>query len=122
VDLYAAGDRLSACKALMQPIALTFKQTRKKYGPGRGELMLVHACIECEAVSINRIAADDDLQRLVAVFEGSFHLGTLQRARLDDEDIHILDADERRMVHMQLFGYEVERIEMFFQSRMMETV
>jgi hypothetical protein len=122
LDLYEAGDRLSACKVLMQPIALTMKHISKKYGPGCGELMLVHACMECEALSINRIAADDDPQRLVAVFEDSFHLGILQRTKLDDEDIHILDAAERRMVHMQLFGHEIERTEMFFQSRMMETI
>src|SRR4026209_2498083 len=61
LDLYSAGDRLSACKAKMKPIGLTMKKGRNKYRPGpRGELMLVHACTECNAVSINRIAADDD--------------------------------------------------------------
>jgi hypothetical protein len=122
LDLYAAGDRLSACKARMEPIALTVKQTRKNYGPGRGELMLVHACTECETVSINRIAADDDPQSLFAVFEDSLCLGSLRRARLEDENVHALDAADRRMVLMQLFGYEGKRAGMFFQSRLMETV
>jgi hypothetical protein len=36
LDLYAAGDRLSACKAPMQPVALTRKPGRGKYGPGPG--------------------------------------------------------------------------------------
>ncbi|HEY4722578.1 MAG TPA: RNHCP domain-containing protein, partial [Anaerolineae bacterium] len=31
LDLYAAGDRLSACKARMKPIGLTLKRQSKKY-------------------------------------------------------------------------------------------
>jgi hypothetical protein len=122
LDLYEAGDRLSACKALMQPIGLTTKHTRKKYGPGDGEFMLVHACTDCEAISINRIAADDDPQTLFTVYEDSFHLGTLQCARLDEENIHILTAANRRMVHAQLFGREKELAGMFFQSIVMEAI
>jgi hypothetical protein len=122
LDLYAAGDRLSACKARMQPIALTVKHTVKKYGPGRGELMLVHACTECETLSINRTAADDEPHRLLAAFEDSIHLGTLKRARLEDVDIRVLDAADRGMVQVQLFGQEIEPAALFFHSRMMETV
>src|SRR5258708_33457603 len=66
VDLRAAGDRLSACKAPMRPAGLTFKRVRKKYAPNgeaglppRGELLLVHHCTACRAVSLNRLAADD---------------------------------------------------------------
>src|SRR4030065_2106742 len=45
VDLLQAGDRMSACKAIMQPIGLTVKQGRNKYGNYRsGELMLIHRC------------------------------------------------------------------------------
>jgi hypothetical protein len=32
LDLFRAGDRLSACKAPMQPVGLALKHTRKKYG------------------------------------------------------------------------------------------
>ena len=48
LDLYSAGDRLSACKSSMRPIGLTSKATNKKYGPGRGELMLIHLCTDCK--------------------------------------------------------------------------
>ena len=62
LDLYTAGDRLSACKAPMTPIGLTMKQSRNKYQrERRGELMLIHQCTECRTLSINRIAADDGL-------------------------------------------------------------
>src|SRR5512147_1441348 len=75
LDLFAAGDRLSACKAPMKPIGLTMKRGRNKYQLERsGELMLIHECVECRALSINRIAADDDSETVMAVFEESFAL------------------------------------------------
>lgn len=104
LDLYNAGDRLSACKSLMQPIGLTIKLTRKKFGPGRGELMLIHACEECHALSINRIAADDDLQRIIGVFEGSYQIGRATHECLEANDIRLLDETEAPFVHLQLFG------------------
>jgi hypothetical protein len=46
LDLYAAGDRLCACKGQMKPIGLTMKKGRNKYRlDRRGELMLVHECV-----------------------------------------------------------------------------
>src|SRR5512146_1804775 len=75
LDLFAAGDRLSACKAPMKPIGLTMKRGRNKYQrEARGELMLIHECIECRTLSINRIAADDDSETVMAVFRESFAL------------------------------------------------
>jgi RNHCP domain len=44
LDLHAPGDRLSACKALMQPVGLTIKAVRKKYGP-RFERADAGACL-----------------------------------------------------------------------------
>jgi hypothetical protein len=64
LDHEKAGDRLSACKAGMRPIGLTYKRTRKKYGDQRGEMMLVHLCLDCGKVSLNRVAADDDSEML----------------------------------------------------------
>jgi len=48
----------------MRPIGLTYKRTRKKYGDQRGEMMLVHLCMDCGKVSLNRVAADDDSEML----------------------------------------------------------
>jgi hypothetical protein len=104
LDLYAAGDRLSACKAPMQPIGLTIKPSGKKYGRSQGELMLIHLCDECKALSINRIAADDDSYRIFAVFEESSGLDTSTLARLESGDIKILNIVDRDTVHVQLFG------------------
>ncbi len=88
----------------MQPIGLTIKATGKKYGRSQGELMLIHVCEECKALSINRIAADDDPYRLFAVFEESSGLEPSTLARLEFGDIKILNIVDREPVQVQLFG------------------
>ena len=104
LDLYAAGDRLSACKALMRPLALTTKRSRNKYSPGRGELMLVHLCTDCGNVSINRVAADDDEQTLLEVFDASLALPVRTREQLLTHEIEILDRESLPILELQLFG------------------
>lgn len=104
LDLYAAGDRLSACKSLMQPIGLTLKITRKRYGSVLGELMLIHVCIECQSISINRIAADDDFWTVLAVFDDTSGVEATLRAKMNTQGIQALDAKDRNIVLIQLFG------------------
>lgn len=104
LDLYSAGDRLSACKAPMQPVALTTKRGRNKYGHGGGELMLVHLCTDCRDVSINRIAADDDAGTLLEVFSTSFTLPARIRNLLLEDEINILPPDSLPVLQLQLFG------------------
>jgi hypothetical protein len=104
--LYTAGDRLSACKAPMKPVGLTMKRSRNKYQrEARGELMLVHECTECQALSINRIAADDDSATVLAVFDESLsHLHDLL-TRCTQDGIVILDVENREIVYTQLYGH-----------------
>jgi hypothetical protein len=104
LDLYAAGDRLSACKASMQPVALTTKRSRNKYGQGRGELMLAHLCTDCGDVSINRVAADDDTGTMLEVFNLSLVLPIRIRVLLLDNGIDILSSEEKPVLQLQLFG------------------
>lgn len=104
LDLYSAGDRLSACKAPMQPLALTAKRSRNKYGRGRGELMLVHLCTDCGDVSLNRIAADDDATTLLEVFEASLALPTRTRVLLLNNGIDVLSSESLPQLQFQLFG------------------
>jgi len=105
VDWKKAGDRLATCMAEMQPIGLTLKATRKKYGPARaGELMLIHQCLGCGKLSINRIAADDNPGRLLEVFQGSFELDLQVKEQLVASSIDILLPEDRRLVTDQLFG------------------
>ena len=116
LDLYAAGDRLSACKSTMKPIGLTTKATNKKYGTGRGELMLIHLCTDCESLSINRIAADDDPQTFFAIFNSAMSLDVLIQRRLEVEDIRLLGEAEREMVRVQLFGQGKSLAETLFSG------
>lgn len=105
VDLFEPGDRLCACKGLMAPVGLTFKVTRDKYAlHTSGELMLVHRCNDCGALSINRIAADDDAVRLLEILEDDLkdHPRLIENCR--NNGIRLLGEDHRSLVQSQLFG------------------
>jgi hypothetical protein len=104
LDLYAAGDRLSACKGPMRPVGLTVKHTRNKYAAGGGELMLVHECVECGRLSINRIAADDDAPNLFEVFGTSTALPARTRNLYQQNGITLLATENTPQVQSQLFG------------------
>jgi hypothetical protein len=104
MDLYEAGDRLSACKAEMRPVGLTIKRTNKKYGKQQGELMLIHLCVDCGSISANRLAADDDAEILLAIFESSLHLDPQTRTRTAQAGIEVLQASDMDLVCTRLFG------------------
>ncbi len=111
MDLYEAGDRLSACRGAMRPTALTVKQSNKKYNrDGQGELMLVHICIECGRPSINRIAADDDSEQILKVFERSFDLSLRTRVLCEENRIELLQPGDYEIVRTQLLGKEFARV------------
>lgn len=103
LDLYAAGDRLSACKGQMKPVGLTMKLSRNKYRlDQRGELMLAHQCIECGALSINRAAADDDSSTILAVFRES--LRSDSRRQCEGYGIQLLHEWDFDILCRQLYG------------------
>ncbi len=107
MDLFKPGDRLSACKALMRPIGLTVKRNGKKYGNGIGELMLVHECNFCNAVSINRVAADDIPQILLVVLETTPQLVDSLQITLKMSGINLLSPCDSGLVQTILFGGEI---------------
>ncbi len=98
LDLDHPGDRLSACKAPMRPVGLAQKRIYKKYGSSAGELMLVHRCTDCARISLNRLAADDDPEAILAVFESSLDVAQIVA------EVQILGVATRNLVHTQLFG------------------
>lgn len=113
VDWYAAGDRMSACKGGMAPVGLTFKRERKRYrGAVQGELMLVHRCTECGAVSINRLAADDDAQRLIEVFEFSLQLDAQTQQTITLMGVELLN--EEHQWYLARFSRKGEILEEMF--------
>jgi hypothetical protein len=104
MDLYEAGDRLSACKAEMRPVGLTLKRTNKKYGKQQGELMLIHFCVDCGSISANRLAADDDSETILAIFESSLHLDPQTKTHITKSGIQALQAADFHLVCTRLFG------------------
>ena len=109
LDLYVAGDRLCACKAPMKPIGLTLKKSRNKYQrEGRGELMLIHECMECKSLSINCIAADDDAETLMAVFDESLIRSQELHTICMRYGILPLNAEGRKIAYTQLYGRDGE--------------
>lgn len=105
VDQVKAGDRDAPCEGAMEPIGLTLKQTNKKYGPDRqGELMLIHNCLNCGKISINRVAADDDSSLLMQIF-GESQAGDLARWQdLEQSGVHVAGAEDEEVVRARLFG------------------
>jgi hypothetical protein len=105
VDLIQAGDRLSACKAPMEPVGLALKKTRKKYQTNlQGELMLIHRCTDCGKFSINRIAADDIAENIFEIFIRSRQIDYQTQARLEQNGIQPLRPDDETIVRARLFG------------------
>ena len=78
--------------------------------------MLIHVCEECMALSINRIAADDDPHWLMNVFEGSLCLDARLFSRLESDSIRILTTPDRDGVCAQLFGHGIAPAEMRFPA------
>ena len=71
---------------------------------------------------VDPVAVGDDPQTFFAVFDSSFRLDTSTQARLDTDSIRALDAADRNMVRVQLFGHELELAEMLFQNSTVESV
>lgn len=94
------GDRRSVCHGGMRPIGLTFKHE----GAGRqGEIMLVHECAACRTLSINRIAGDDDNEKILSIYNGSLNDMALQ-SELKTHGIRILTGNDEMEIRIQLFG------------------
>ncbi len=105
VDEKVAGDRAAFCHGPMEPIGLTFKkEIVDKYGSlKRGELMLVHKCSECGKISINRIAGDDNEEKIMVIFAKSKDNENL-RKNLRKDNIELLSKKDEEEIKRNLFG------------------
>ena len=105
VDLLKAGDRLCACKATMVPVGLTLKKSRDKYALNRqGELMLVHCCQACGDLSINRVAADDDPLKILAIIQHQPPDADQLLKACQEQGISLLSSTDRAMLRSRLYG------------------
>lgn len=109
VDDKKSGDRRAFCHGLMEPIGLTFKKEGfDKYGkPRQGELMVIHQCQECGQISINRLAADDDPEVVLKIFQNYKNINTEVLSKLKEESICLLAKEDESEVLTQLFGKKV---------------
>jgi len=90
----------------MEPIGLTFKKEGfDKYGKFRqGELMIIHQCQDCGQISINRLAADDEPQMVLKIFEESKKLEKETLEKIKNENIELLTEEDEKEISTQLFG------------------
>ena len=70
--------------------------------------MLIHECTECGSLSINRIAADDDSESILEVFNASLQNSDQLRTRSEADGILMLNAEDGELVRRQLFGQNEE--------------
>lgn len=95
------GDRRSTCNGGMAPIGVTYKHE----GWGKqGEIMLIHQCMQCSKLSINRIAADDVDSKILSVFERSLNLPQEVKKTVQKSGITPLEEPDRGELSIQLFG------------------
>jgi hypothetical protein len=89
----------------MRPVGLALKATHKKYGRlAGGELMLAHLCVECNKVSLNRMAADDDIEKAWGIYTSSCEAN---RHAIDwpaESEVTLLGHEAQRLVRAQLYG------------------
>lgn len=105
LDLQSPGDRLSACRGLMHAVGVSRKHGKNKYASCQsGELLLVHLCAECGRVSLNRLAADDDPEKVEAAFHAASLLDLETRSRLAIAQVSLLDESELDFIRAQLYG------------------
>jgi hypothetical protein len=106
VDFKKPGDRKSTCQTKMKPIGLTFKNEGKdKYGKiKQGEIMLIHYCLGCGQISINRIAGDDDPEMILKTFKQSEKLDSGLKRKIQENKIRLLEKKDEKEILNQLFG------------------
>lgn len=106
LDQEASGDRKALCKGKMEPIGLTFKKEgTNKYGKEKeGEIMIIHKCIDCGKISINRIAGDDNEKEIFNLFEKTIKMSHKLKEKLEEKDIISLREEDKKELTRQLLG------------------
>jgi hypothetical protein len=66
--------------------------------------MLVHWCSDCAAISINRIAADDDARTILGIFTDSSTLSAHARDLIRASGVEALGPGDLPLVQLRLFG------------------
>jgi len=92
----AIGDRKADCLGAMRPIGITHKSDGV-------ELMLVHQCMSCGKISKNRIAGDDNVATLLAVFDISLNDSEAQQVMRAQGIVACVDREDvERFEHQRV--------------------
>lgn len=83
VDAGEPGDRKSDCRGMMEPISVFTKRT--------GEYVLVHKCVKCHFERYNRIAGDDDFEKVIKLSITPYKV----RTYTDQEVKEFIDLDKK---------------------------
>lgn len=106
VDRSIAGDRLASCNSGMKPIGLSIKKPRmdKWEKEVKGELMIIHECVKCGKISINRVLSEDSKEKIMEVFQLGIEMDDKKRNKIEKDGVRVLVRDDRGEVETQLFG------------------
>lgn len=66
--------------------------------------MLIHECLRCEKLSINRLGADDNIKKILEVFNNSANPPKQLIEKLKLENIDICTKKDTKDINTQLFG------------------
>ena len=69
--------------------------------------MIIHQCQACEAISINRIAADDNLKEVLSVMKQPSQLNDSQNQQLEKFGIEPVRQKDYHLVKSSLFGFSI---------------
>jgi len=112
LDKNFSGDRSTNCGGCMRAIGLTFKKegSDKYNNQKEGELMIIHKCVICDKISINRLAADDDEAAILILFHESFLLDNTTKQKILNEGIEAASLKDKERVFIKLFGKSINKI------------
>jgi len=112
LDKEFSGDRAADCGGCMRAIGLTFKEEGidKYHNQKEGELMIIHECLVCGKVSINRLASDDDEAKILFLFHNSLSLNDKIKQKISHEGIKIASLADKEKVFIKLFGKSINKI------------
>ncbi len=81
VDERKPGDREASCGGVMLPVDIDFKKEKKdKYGNKKvGEVMIVHECKKCKKTSKNRVAGDDNNEKVIGICKNKENIAEVKK-------------------------------------------
>jgi len=105
-------DAATDCGGCMRAIGLAFKKegTDKHNNQKEEELMIIHECVVCDKISVNRLASDDDETAIISLFHKSLLLESKTKQKLLSEKIVVVCLQDKEKVFIKLFEKSINKI------------